>query len=242
MSGIPTTQEYTLTASSNTSFHFSTIINSSQQQSEDKLHIRGAVEAESAETHNPVFNDAVTSTIVATNSSIINQVCQVLLENKPNTIRLSTREKSSDLSLGERPAEPNNVGSLTVIAVKNPLRPIESSDENDVKNKEVAIIEGLPSDEMVVYEVVLEYQGVPNPIQVLNDYPHIFIKLCDGEIINAESGEMILNLSQFMVDNKSNEKNASASNTSMPLSSQLIIDSDNVMSTQEPEPASSHRQ
>ena len=90
---------------------------------------------------------------------------------------------------------------------------------------------------MVVYEVVSECQGVQNPTQALNNYQHIFIKKCDGEIINAENGERIINLSQFM---KFNELNEIQPNTTEPdprsqLSPKLVIDSDCVMSTQEVE-------
>ena len=82
-------------------------------------------------------------------------------------------------------------------------------DENDLTNEEIAdITEGHevnPLDDMVVYEVVSEHRQASNPTQAINSYPHIFIKLCDGEIINAENGERIINLSQFMTANGINE-------------------------------------
>ena len=62
----------------------------------------------------------------------------------------------------------------------------------------------------------MEQQVVSNPTQILNKYPHIIIKLCACEIINAKSGESILSLSQFMVDNELNEKSTLASNPSFP--------------------------
>ena len=82
---------------------------------------------------------------------------------------------------------------------------VESIDENDLTNEEIAdITEGHevnPSDDMAVYEVVSEYTEASNPTQAINSFPHIFIKLCDGAIINAENGECIINLYQFMTAN-----------------------------------------
>ena len=105
---------------------------------------------------------------------------------------------------------------------------IESVDENDAANKRVVYvdenIEREASDDMVVYEKVSSQQETPNHAQVVNDYPH-------GEIINAESGENIINFSQFMVDHELNEKSTAVTNTSFSLSPRLIINSDYVMST-----------
>ena len=86
---------------------------------------------------------------------------------------------------------------------------------------------------MVVYEVVSEYQGVPNTTKVLNNYPHIFIKLCNGEIINAESGERIIKLSQFMVANNLNVMDTTEADPQSQLSQHLVIDSDYFMSNPE---------
>ena len=82
---------------------------------------------------------------------------------------------------------------------------MRTRDENDATNKEIAIItennELNQSDEMVVYEVLSEYQGAPNSTQVLNSYPHIFFKLCDGEIINVENGHQIFSESLWLIAN-----------------------------------------
>ena len=105
---------------------------------------------------------------------------------------------------------------------------MESIDENDLTNEEIVDMTGgndvNSSDEMVVYEVVSEYQEQPTltlaVVNAVNTYPHIFIKLCDGEIINAENGERILNLSQFMAINELHE----ADHTEEDPVSQLVRD------------------
>ena len=43
-------------------------------------------------------------------------------------------------------------------------------------------------EEVTVYEVT-EYRLRPDVGQLLQQYPHIFIQLCDREVIDAESGE-----------------------------------------------------
>ena len=78
-----------------------------------------------------------------------------------------------------------------------------------------------------------EYQSAP-PISTAN-YPHIFLQLRDGQIINVENGEVIISLSQF-VANESAEP--PVNNINSTLSSQasprpLHIDSDYISSTQE---------
>ena len=58
-------------------------------------------------------------------------------------------------------------------------------------------------EEVTVYEVVTEYRPMPDVGRLIHNSPHIFIQLCDGEIINAESGERIVNIDliQFIVNN-----------------------------------------
>ena len=88
-------------------------------------------------------------------------------------------------------------------------------------------------EDITVYEVVTEYQSAP-PISTAN-YPHIFLQLRDGQIINVENGEVIISLSQFAA-NEPAEPSASTINST--LSSQdsprpLHIDSEYISSTQE---------
>ena len=41
-------------------------------------------------------------------------------------------------------------------------------------------------EEVVVYEVIAEYQAQPDVGRLLKHYPHIFVQLCDGNIIDAD--------------------------------------------------------
>ena len=52
---------------------------------------------------------------------------------------------------------------------------------------------------------ISEHRAPPNRIELLHKYPHLVLKLCDGEIIDAESGESIANLSQFLAANNLSE-------------------------------------
>ena len=78
-----------------------------------------------------------------------------------------------------------------------------------------------------------EYREVPNKNEVLHHYPHIAIKLCDGEIINAESGERIINLSQFMVTHNLDVMDPIELDHQSQLSQQLVIDSNYLVSISE---------
>ena len=120
------------------------------------------------------------------------------IEDSPTTLGFRTGEWSPDLSLGGQLATTSsNMASGTTI--EDSFIMIEASDENDPSNKE-ASKETIPN-EIEVYEVISGHHDATNTSEVLHKYPHIFIKLCDGEIINADSGESITNLSQFMVAN-----------------------------------------
>ena len=89
-------------------------------------------------------------------------------------------------------------------------------------------------EDITVYEVVTEYPSAPQ-ISTAN-YPHIFLQLRNGKIINVENGEIIINLSQFVATNESAEP--PVSDTTSMLSSQasprpLHIDNEYITSTQE---------
>ena len=62
--------------------------------------------------------------------------------------------------------------------------------------------------------------------EVLNKYPHLVVKLCDGEIVNANNGERIANLSQFLEANNVPEPARSDSDPRSPLSPLLLFNSD----------------
>ena len=104
-------------------------------------------------------NESISLVQVKTNinSSTADNVNREQLEDGPNTILLSTRESSSDLSLGEQ-FETNSDKSVSVTTIEDSFIMIETSDESDPINKEVTLIkehinETIP-DEMVVYKVV----------------------------------------------------------------------------------------
>ena len=88
-------------------------------------------------------------------------------------------------------------------------------------------------EDITVYEVVTEYQSAPTMLTA--NYPHVFLQLRDGQIINIENGEVVISLAQFSA-NKPEEP--IASNLNSTLSSQdrprpLHIDSEYISSTQE---------
>ena len=121
-----------------------------------------------------------------------------------------TREGSSDLSLREQStvvSTQNNSLNITLetssthvyqdndpvesnhhnASIQYSFVTIESMDENDVIKEEIVNITGgtndeeNPSDEMVFSEVITEYLAQPDLAQAaVNNYPHIFIKSCDG--------------------------------------------------------------
>ena len=89
-------------------------------------------------------------------------------------------------------------------------------------------------EDLTVYEVFTEYRE-SQPTST-TDYPRVFLQLQDGQIINAESGEIIISLSQFLATHESSE--LIASNNSSIIASQtsprpLQIDSEFMTSTQE---------
>ena len=149
------------------------------------------------------------------------------IDINPNT-ELSTPDRPSGPLLEEQFSAPlpNN---------KQDQIPRIDTDVNEV-NEEVADIntsnECDPLEDIIVYEVVTEYQATP-PVPAAN-YPHIFLQLCNGQIINVESGEVIISLSQFIAPNEASEPVAIENNST--ISSQLSprplqIDSEYATST-----------
>ena len=89
-------------------------------------------------------------------------------------------------------------------------------------------------EDIPVFEVVTEYQNTPQ--STVANYPHIFLQLCDGQIINVKNGEIIIRLSQFVAPNGLVEP--LQSDTTSIFSSQasprpLHTDSEYMTSTQE---------
>ena len=67
--------------------------------------------------------------------------------------------------------------------------------DSEVENISTHVEPDSPED-LTVYEVITEYQGAPSTSNT--NYPHIFLQLREGQIINVETGEIIINLSQFI--------------------------------------------
>ena len=173
---VSTTPEYSPMSSNSTSSSPSTIRDSLQQPMKGSVYPSKSINLVTVETD--------------INSSTAENVNREQLVDDPNTILLSTRERSSDLSLGKQ-FETISDNGVAATTIEDSFIMIETSDENDPINKEVALMkeyinETIPN-EMVAYEVVSEHHGAPNTSEALHKYPHIFIKLCDGEIINADS-------------------------------------------------------
>ena len=123
-------------------------------------------------------------------------------ESNSSAITLSTRESSSELSIGEQYERVNPVPNTTADTAQDSFVLVEALDENDSPNNTVAYINEIAvntSDDKANREVRPEDQKIPSTDEVIHHYPHMIVKLCDGEIINAESGARIINLSQFMV-------------------------------------------
>ena len=87
----------------------------------------------------------------------------------------------------------------------------QSASDMSVPNAEVNMADSelesinIPNEpeDLTVYEVVTEYQGVPPTYNT--NYPRIFLQLREGQIINVETGEIMINLSQFVAVERPNE-------------------------------------
>ena len=131
----------------------------------------------------------------------------------------STHEKSPDFSFGEQLGGPART-RLSVKQLEESFILIKDTIEDLASNEETKSV-----DE--TYNTVrAEQQARPIATEVLNKYPHLVLKLCDGEIINADSGERIANLSQFLAANNLPEPARSDSDPRSPLSPQLLINND----------------
>ena len=140
--------------------------------------------------------------------------------------QLSTPELPSGISL-EEPFRNQNVSNTSVLnaEVNKPDSDVESIDIHS---------EPEHTEDLTVYEVVTEYQGVPSTSNA--DYPRIFLQLREGQIINVETGEIMINLSQFVAVDEPTEpcegdiiSTVSSQTSPRP----LFIDSE-FTSTQEP--------
>ena len=122
-----------------------------------------------------------------------------LLEERDNNINESVhihKELKSPIdtaSTSEQPNDPEQSISLNNISVSDTVCMVEAEVASINAREEFESLE-----DITVYEVVTEYQSAP-PISTAK-YPHIFLQLRDGQIINVENGEVIINLSQFVAN------------------------------------------
>ena len=131
----------------------------------------------------------------------------------------STHDKSSALSFGEQP-ENDMVKNLPVRRIEESFVMIEDTIEDSPwKDESSPINDGAKAKRA-------EQPAQPTTEEVLNKYPHLVVKLCDGEIVNANNGERIANLSQFLAANNLPEPARSESDPRSPLSPLLLFNSD----------------
>ena len=153
----------------------------------------------------------------------------IAIENPGN--QPSTPKRSSGTSLEEPFRDP----SLSNISV--PDNEVYMAD-SEVENISTHAEPDSPED-LTVYEVITEYQGAP--LTSNTNYPHIFLQFSEEQIINVETGEIIINLSQFIAVEDPTEP--LEGDTTSVFSSQtsprsLVIDSEFITSTQEPQEVS----
>ena len=131
----------------------------------------------------------------------------------------STHEKSTDFSFGEQPGSYARTTS-SVRQIEESFIMIEDTIEDSPQKEETSPInEGSKAKRA-------EQPAQPTTAEVLNKYPHLVLKLCDGEIVNADNGERIANLSQFLAANNFPEPARSDSDLRSPLSPLLLFNSD----------------
>ena len=152
-----------------------------------------------------------------------------------NELEVAETNPNVELSTPDRPS-----GPLLEEQFSAPLpndNPSLDTDVNEIDAEVadfIAKIECDSSEDITVYEVVTELQAT-STVPATN-YPHIFLQLSDGHIINVERGDVIISLSQFVAPSEATEpgeiKNDSTfSSESSPRP--LNIDSEYVTSTQE---------
>ena len=117
----------------------------------------------------------------------------VVAEINPN-IELSTPDRPSGPLLEEQFSAPlpNN------LSLDTNVNEVDAEVADFIANNECD-----SSEDITVYEVVTEYQAT-STVPATN-YPRIFLQLCEGQIINVESGEVVISLSQFVAPSEASE-------------------------------------
>ena len=166
------------------------------------------------------------NSISETSPSVHNASTHPMIANENPGKQLSTPERSSDPSFEEQFPDPVLHSTMT-------LGVSTVTDDSEVESfNPTEAFESL--EDLTVYEVIMEYQA-SQPTSTTN-YPRVFLQLQDGQIIDAESGEIIISLSQFVATSESAgliASNNSSIATSQPSPRPLQIDSEFTTSTQE---------
>ena len=103
-------------------------------------------------------------------------------------------------------------------------------DDSDIESS--SPIEAFGSlEDLTVYEVVTEYRA-DQPTS-MTTYPRVFLQLQDGQIINAESGEIVISLSQFVATDEPTELIANNNN---PVINEFIASNNNSIATSQTSP------
>ena len=138
----------------------------------------------------------------------------------------STHDGPSGPSFGEQHEEQIGMHGASAMTIESSFIMIRDEGENDESG------EGPQTIEETEEQVISMLQGMTTAIGVINQYPHIIVKLCDGDIINAESGESIVNLSQFIAANNLSESTVIQSDPRSQLSPQILMDGEYAVLTQ----------
>ena len=120
------------------------------------------------------------------------------LANEQRLVQAQPNHANSAVDLDESIPILDNTQEYSVkeepygILFEEPTQTVTTMEETEYMDTEIAeIFESSTQsvEEVTIYEVVTEYRPRPDVGQLLQQYPHIFIQLCDREVIDAESGE-----------------------------------------------------
>ena len=103
-------------------------------------------------------------------------------EDNPTSESPSTHEKSPDYSFGEQIEKLTETQKVPYRTIEGSFTMIEEGNENDELGEGTQ-----PIDETA--EEISMPQWTPTAIDVINQYRHLIVKLCDGEIINAKAAK-----------------------------------------------------
>ena len=164
-------------------------------------------------------NASIPTTIRAPSPKSLEDIMSQEWSEEDMLVSPSTHEKSPDFSFGEQLGSPART-NLSVNQIEGSFIMFEDTIEDSATNEDAP-----PVDE-ISHTKKIERPAQPTATEVLNRYPHLVLKLCDGEIINADSGERIANLSQFLAANNLPEPARSDSDSTGSSSPQLLLNND----------------